>query len=186
MACTGPTAAQNLALSGDRDGVGRLIDLDHMLSSAAGDAAPATPINLSERHKGAITCVAFSPDGRLRHRRRGPRHPLLGVAKDGKLLNTLNAAHKAAVTSLQFAQQEDKPLRLVSAGGDNTLVVWNLEDLKTSRRRGQGDATARAACCPTAAATWPSSASAPTASTSCSTTARSCACCRWTTGRSRA
>ena len=43
----------------------------------------------------------------------------------------MHAAHKAAVTSLQFAQEQDKPLQLVSAGGDNTLVVWNLQDLKT-------------------------------------------------------
>ncbi len=111
VACTGPAAAQNLALSGDRDGVGRLIDLDHMLptAAAAGDAAPpAPPIKLAERHKGPITCVAFSPDGTVCATGGEDRAIRLWDATDGKLLNTVPAAHKAAVTSLQFAQQRAK------------------------------------------------------------------------------
>ena len=49
-------------------------------------------------------------------------------AEDGHLLLTLNAAHKAAVTSLQFAHPQGKPLQLISAGGDNTLGVWKLDN----------------------------------------------------------
>ncbi len=138
VACTGPASARNLALSGDRDGVGRLIDLDHMLPATAaadGEAAPApaTPIKLAERHKGPITCVAFSPDGTVCATGGEDRAIRFWDTNDGKLINTVPAAHKAAVTSLQFAQEKDKPLRLVSAGGDNTLMVWNLEDLKTPK-----------------------------------------------------
>ncbi len=138
VACTGPASARNLALSGDRDGVGRLIDLDHMLPAPAGTdgeatAAPAPPVKLAERHKGPITCVAFSPDGTVCATGGEDRAIRFWDTNDGKLLNTLASAHKAAVTSLQFAKEQDKPLRLVSAGGDNTLVVWNLEDLKTPK-----------------------------------------------------
>ena len=138
VACTGPAAAQNLALSGDRDGVGRLIDLDHMPTpAAAGEAAAALapPIKLSEKHRGPITCVAFSPDGTVCATGGEDRVIRFWDTKDGKLLSTLQSAHKAAVTSLQFAQEKDKPLQLVSAGGDNTLVVWNLQDLKTPTPR---------------------------------------------------
>lgn len=143
VACTGPKAEANLALTGDRDGVGRLIDLDHLLPAPApvaptGDAAeppvaPAPPIKLSERHKGPITCVAFSPDGNICATGGEDRAIRLWNAKDGKLLHTLYAAHKAAVTSLQFAKEEGegKTLQLVSAGGDQTLVVWNLDKLAT-------------------------------------------------------
>jgi WD40 repeat protein len=133
VACTGPKAARNLALTGDRDGVGRLIDLDRLLpapAAAIGAGArqvQAMPLKLSERHKGPITCAAFSPDGALCATGGEDRTIRLWNTTDGKLVHTLFAAHKAAVTSVQFAQEKGKMLQLVSAGGDNTLHVWNLE-----------------------------------------------------------
>ena len=132
VACTGPGPGRNLALSGDRDGVGRLIDLDHLLP-ADGQAAQK-PLPLEERHKGPITCAAFSPDGAYCATGGEDRVIRLWNVEDGKLLATVQAAHKAAVTSLQFAQEKDQPLRLVSAGGDNTLIVWNLGDVKKPER----------------------------------------------------
>ncbi|HBI44481.1 MAG TPA: hypothetical protein DDY78_16760 [Planctomycetales bacterium] len=133
VACTGPKAARNLALTGDRDGVGRLIDLDRLLpapTAAIGATArqvQATPLKLSEQHRGPITCVAFSPDGALCATGGEDRSIRLWNTTDGKLVHRLVAAHKAAVTSVQFAQEKGKMLQLVSAGGDNTLHVWNLE-----------------------------------------------------------
>jgi WD40 repeat protein/biotin carboxyl carrier protein len=136
-ACTGPKAAGNLALIGDADGVGRIFDLDRLLPppnaavAGMGDAAhllQARPLKLSERHKGAITCAAFSPDGLFCATGGEDRAIRLWKVADGKLLLTLNAAHKAAVTSLQFAQPEGQPLQLVSAGGDETFGVWKLDN----------------------------------------------------------
>ncbi len=137
VACTGPKADANLALTGDRDGVGRIIDLDRLLPPApaaiagAGDAAHLTqapPIRLSERHKGPITCVAFSPKGDVCATGGEDRAIRLWRVADGQLLVTLNAAHKAAVTSVSFAQPDGDSLQLASAGGDNTLGVWRLDN----------------------------------------------------------
>jgi WD40 repeat protein len=133
VACTGPKAARNLALTGDRDGVGRLIDLDRLLPAPVAGIGPAAkqvqtlPLKLSGSHKGSITCAAFSPDGAYCATGGEDRAIRLWKTDDGKLVHTLFAAHKAAVTSVQFAQEKGKVLQLVSAGGDNTLHVWNLE-----------------------------------------------------------
>jgi WD40 repeat protein len=124
VACT-RDANHNLALTGDRDGVGRIIDLDHL-------ADAVKPLPLSERHKGPITCVAFSPDGEYCATGGEDRAIRLWSTADGKLIQALHSAHKAAVTSLQFAKQKDKPLQLVSAG-DNTLAVWDLENIETPK-----------------------------------------------------
>ncbi len=129
VACTGPKSTRHLALTGDRDGYGRIIDLDHLVP-APGQAAKqvsTTPLKLAERHHGPITCVAFSPDGAYCATGGEDRVIRLWTTADGKLVHALFAAHKAAVTSVQFAREKGKPLQLVSAGGDNTLHVWNLE-----------------------------------------------------------
>jgi WD40 repeat protein len=133
VVCTGPKSARHLALTGDRNGVGRIIDLDRLLpapAAAIGATAKevqAMPVKLSETHKGPITCAAFSPDGAYCATGGEDRAIRLWNTADGKLIQTLFAAHKAAVTSVQFAQEKGKVLQLVSAGGDNTLHVWNLE-----------------------------------------------------------
>ncbi|HVS39604.1 MAG TPA: hypothetical protein VMS17_28865 [Gemmataceae bacterium] len=136
VACTGPKAAGNLALIGGRDGVGRLIDLDRLpapaqAGQAAGDDAVPTlapPQRLSERHRGPISCVAFSPDGTICATGGEDRAIRLWKVADGQLILTLNGAHKAAVTSVQFADPDGKSPQLVSAGGDYALVLWKLEN----------------------------------------------------------
>ena len=133
VVCTGPKSARHLALTGDRNGVGRIIDLDRLLPAPAAASGrrrsevQAMPVKLSDRHHGPITCVAFSPDGAYCATGGEDRAIRLWNTSDGKLIHTLVAAHKAAVTSVQFAQEKGKVLQLVSAGGDNTLHVWNLE-----------------------------------------------------------
>jgi WD40 repeat protein len=113
VACTPPAARANLLLTGTADGWGRLFDL--------GDLAKA-PWELAGRHDGPITCLAFSPDGSVCATGGEDREVCLWATATGRLLHRIPAAHKAAVTSLQFASAT----RLVSAGNDKRLVVWAL------------------------------------------------------------
>src|SRR5262249_9873163 len=55
VACTPPSAAANLCLSGDDQGKGLIWDLND---------PNKPPLELKGQHRGGITAVAFSPDGR--------------------------------------------------------------------------------------------------------------------------
>jgi WD40 repeat protein len=82
------------------------------------------------RHRGAVTAVAFSPNGE--YFAGGGEDGVIQIwrtaADAGEPLYTLSAepgteqAHLGAVTALQFTKQA----RLVSAGRDDTLRVWKL------------------------------------------------------------
>lgn len=113
VACTPVGSNQNLLLAGWGDGVGRLLNLDNLKE---------LPRELSERHRGAITCVAFSPDAAVCATGGDDRSIALWETATGKLLHRLNQAHRAGVTSLQFANSG----HLLSAGRDNALVLWRL------------------------------------------------------------
>jgi WD40 repeat protein len=114
IACTPPAASANLCLSGAADGVGRIWDLD--------SASDQPVCELSEHHRGAITCVAFSPDGSTCATGGEDQQIRLWDTATGKLRYTFPRGHRAAVTSVQFTPQA----RLVSAGRDNTLRIWEL------------------------------------------------------------
>jgi WD40 repeat protein/biotin carboxyl carrier protein len=132
VACTGPDARGRLMLSGCADGTAWLFDLDHM---------DKQPVQLAERgegpeattlaHRGAVLCVAFSPDGTLCATGGEDRSIALWDVSGGKLLNRVAAAHRAPVTSLQFTtahpEKEAACTALVSAGGDQALIVWKVE-----------------------------------------------------------
>lgn len=113
VACSPASASQNLLLAGWGDGVGRLLNLDNLKE---------LPRELSERHRGAITCVAFSPDAKVCATGGDDRSIALWETATGQLLHRLNQAHRAGVTSLQFANSG----HLLSAGRDNALVLWRL------------------------------------------------------------
>ncbi len=125
IACTGPQAKQNLALLGAGDGSVHLLDLD--LLSRGEDKAAARA--MASRHPKAVNCVAFSPDGSLCATGDDDRAIYFWSTADGQLLATLKNAHGAKVTSLQFAS----PTELVSAGGDERLLVWDVKDPKNPK-----------------------------------------------------
>lgn len=117
LACTGPDAKANLLLTGTANGFGRLFNLDDL---------KAPPGKLQGRHSGSITCVAFSPDASICATGGDDRAICLWETTTGKLLHRIGGAHKATVTSLQFAS----PTRLVSAGRDKRLAVWTVDGEK--------------------------------------------------------
>ncbi|HEY7156332.1 MAG TPA: HlyD family efflux transporter periplasmic adaptor subunit [Gemmataceae bacterium] len=119
-ACTPPAAKRNLVLFGTADGMVRLLDLDNLKEK---------PRDLAERHQGAVNGVAFSPDGERCATCSDDYTICLWKTGTGELLDRLRF-HRGAVTSVQFASAT----RLVSAGRDNRLAVWEVEEGKPARR----------------------------------------------------
>jgi WD40 repeat protein len=125
VACS--PAGSNWCLTGATDGVARLFDLD------GGATTPA--VELRGGHSGTINTVAFSPQGKWCATGGDDRAVCLWDVTSGNLLwrasggqrNTSTEAgsgHRGAVTSLAFLS----PNRLVSAGGDKTLLIWSLKE----------------------------------------------------------
>jgi WD40 repeat protein len=114
VACTKPGAPAR-CLSGDLDGVARLWDLD--------GASDVPSRELKGPHRGAVNCVAFSPDGRTCVTGGEDHQICLWDTATGALRYRFPAGHLGAVTALHFPL----PSRVVSAGRDNTLRVWALE-----------------------------------------------------------
>jgi WD40 repeat protein len=119
VACTPAACARNLACFGCADGKLRLLDLDH---------PEQKPRELSERHRGPVHSIAFSPDGETIASGGDDRVVRLWKTESGSLLHTL-ANHSGPVTSVQFASAK----RLVTAGKDFRLVVWDVEAGKPPR-----------------------------------------------------
>ncbi len=117
VACSPKGAASNFLLCGTTDGMGRLWDL----STVDSHSKEPTYV-LKDQHKAPITCVAFSPDGKICALGGEDRKISFWETQSGKFLFALPAAHRGPITSLQFTPQ----CRLVSAGRDNTLRIWEL------------------------------------------------------------
>jgi WD40 repeat protein len=130
VACTPPGAKDNkanLCLTGAADGVARLYNLDPDLK---GDPF-VRQFRDANGHKEAINAVAFSPDGQWAATGGDDRFICLWDVGTGKLLHRFPAdrGHHGGVTSVQFLSDDGKkPYRLVSAGRDNALIVWPLEE----------------------------------------------------------
>jgi hypothetical protein len=115
VACTPKESKANLCLSGAADGVGRLWDLDNTNNQ---------PLELKERHRGPINCVAFSPDGAWCATGGTDRDVCVWNTATGDLLLRLPSAHLGEVLSLQFLKSRGKT-RLVTAGNDQ-VRLWTL------------------------------------------------------------
>ncbi len=122
VACSPPGSERNLACFGCFDGTVRLFDLDH---------PDQKPLEMTERHVGPVLSVAFSPDGKTIATCGDDRTIRLWNTESRELLQSL-LKHSSAVTSVQFAS----PKRLVSAGKDKRLIVWDVEDLRRPHEAG--------------------------------------------------
>jgi WD40 repeat protein/biotin carboxyl carrier protein len=121
VACTPPASKYNLACFGCADGTVRLIDLDHLGQQKLRE--------LSERHTRPVLGVAFSPDGEVIATCGDDGAIRLWKTESGDLLCT-RTGHAGPVTSVQFASAK----RLVSAGKDGRLIVWDVEDVNRTHQ----------------------------------------------------
>lgn len=131
VACTPPGATTNWCLTGASDGIGRLWNLDGVGTTPERE--------LKDQHQGAISCVAFSPDGRFCVTGGDDREICLWETATGTLQYRFPSGHRAALTWVQFTPRAE----LVSAGRDNTLRVWSVGSrnarLLTTLDRRSGD-----------------------------------------------
>jgi WD40 repeat protein len=114
VACSPAGAPGRWCLTGAADGVARLWDLN-------GSASQPCRV-FKEQHRGVITAVAFTPDGRCCATASEDREVCLWDPATGELRYRLPAGHRATITALQFTPR----CELVSAARDNTLRVWKL------------------------------------------------------------
>jgi WD40 repeat protein len=120
VACSPKGAKANVLVVGTQSGSVRLFNLDNLQQPEQ---------RLSGRQEKPIKCVAFSPDGNLIAAAGADRSISLWSAA-GEHQRTISGAHADVITSLQFAT----PTRLVSAGRDGRMVVWDVKPLAAPTR----------------------------------------------------
>jgi WD40 repeat protein len=115
IACTGPIAKTQFAVSGGEDGKLRIWDLTNP------DKIAKEARTLEETHVAGVTAVAISPDGRYLASAAG-RDVFVWDVSTGKKIYALPPEHKDTVTMLRFTPQAT----LVTASRDKCLKVWNV------------------------------------------------------------
>lgn len=115
VACTPKAAAGNWCVVGGDDGTLTLWDLD--------DASAKSKWAKPQAHQAGITAVAFSPDGAFLATGGEDNNIRVWDAATGEPKYTCGG-HQGVVTALNFTPQA----RLVSAGRDGTLRVWELHE----------------------------------------------------------
>ena len=126
VACTPPAFKYRWCVSGCADGSLRLWDLDGK------SAEPRWVVRDPDKgaHAGAVTALAFSPDGRFFASGGEDGMIHLWRTDAGTMAYPFDAEHGAEehhegpITALHFTPQA----RLVSASLDNTLRVWSLKE----------------------------------------------------------
>lgn len=119
VACTGPATPSQAAVTGGEDGKLRFWDLSNP------DKLPKAPVRTTDDgHTGAVTALAYSPDGKYVASAAG-REVVVWEAATGKRLYTLPPEHKDTVTTLRFTPQST----LVTVCRDKAVRVWTVGSL---------------------------------------------------------
>jgi WD40 repeat protein len=119
VACTPPSASENLCLTGADDGVPRLFNLD-TLAPKWTDGEKATA-EFKGRHTGQITSVAFTPDGKY-CATADNRDIFIWDVATGDLKYKFPPLHKAPITYIQFTPQ----CKLLSEARDRSMAIWKV------------------------------------------------------------
>jgi WD40 repeat protein len=117
LACSPEAAPDNLLLVGDDAGVLHLLQLDDREAQAR---------EMTGGHTGRVNSVAFSPDGSLCASGGADHAVCLWETATGKLLYRVADPHRHEVTAVQFAG----PAKLVTAGLNGTMSVWDITDAR--------------------------------------------------------
>lgn len=115
LAASPPGTSSAFLLTGGTEGTARLWDVEQ--------DNPKPLFELKNQHHGAITCVAFSPDGKFCVTGGDDREVCLWDTATGKFLYSLPQLHKSGITSVQFTTRA----QLVTAARDNVLRLWSLD-----------------------------------------------------------
>ncbi len=113
IACS-PPGATPVCLSGDSEGTLRVWSLN--------PPTAAPELENKDAHRGAINCMALSPDGAFCATGGEDREICLWAVATGKLLYRFPNVHRAAITAVQFTPAAG----LASAARDNTICLWRL------------------------------------------------------------
>lgn len=133
VTCSPPGSNTNLCVAGMADGRIWIWDL--------GSPSDKPTRQTAGGHRGAVSRLAFTPDGKHVASAGEDMEIYLWDAATGEQKYRFPAGHRAGVTSIQFTPRA----QLVSAGRDNTLRLWDVGTrgavLKGTMDRRTGDVT---------------------------------------------
>lgn len=118
LACTGPGAKDNWMVTGTSRGVVRRFDLSNLSEK------PLILGTSEDRHQGAIHAIAINAKGTRCATTGDDRSICVWDLGTGTLVARKKGAHNSQITSLAFTPTD----RLVSAGRDKRLAIWELKE----------------------------------------------------------